>query len=101
VAFKGGSSALNKENYINLRAQCYFKLGEKIRDMKLVDMNRDEIIQELQAHRIMNPYSDGKTAVESKDIIKNRIGRSPDYSDMIMMRMYYEIKRVRHKTMVY
>lgn len=101
VPFKGGSSALNKENYINLRAQCYFKLGERIKVMKLVDMNKDEIIQELQAHRIKNPDSDGKTAVESKDIIKNRIGRSPDYSDMIMMRMYYEIKKKGVKTYVY
>jgi predicted nucleic acid-binding OB-fold protein len=43
----------------------------------------------------------GKTSVESKDEIKKRIGRSPDYADMIMMRMYYEIKRKKTKTYVY
>jgi len=101
VPFKGGSSALNKENYQNLRSQCYFKLSERIKDIKLIDNNKDKIIQELQAHRIKNPDNDGKTQVESKDIIKQRIGRSPDYADMLMMRMYYEIKKTRHKTYVY
>jgi hypothetical protein len=101
VPFKGGSSALNKENYMNLRSQCYFRLSEKIKEMKCVETNKEEIIQELQAHRIKNPDSDGKTQVESKDLIKQRIGRSPDYSDMLMMRMYFEIKKVRQKTFVY
>jgi len=101
VPFKGGSSALNKANYLNLRSQCYFKLAELVRDIKVVDKNKDEIIQELQAHRIKNPDNDGKTQVESKDLIKERIGRSPDYSDMLMMRMYYEIKKARQKTFVY
>lgn len=101
IPFKGGSSALNKENYQNLRSQCYFKLAEIIKQIKVVDQNREEIIQELQSHRIKNPDNDGKTAIESKDIIKSRIGRSPDYSDMIMMRMYFEIKKARAKTYVY
>jgi hypothetical protein len=101
VPFKGGSSALNKENYINLRSQCYFKLAERMVDMRMVDKHKEEIIQELQAHRIKNPDNDGKTQVESKDLIKQRIGRSPDFSDTIMMRMYFEIKKPRQKTFVY
>ncbi len=101
VAFKGGSSPLNKDNYRNLRSQCFFKLGYKIKDIKIIDINRDEIIQELQAHRVKNPDSDGRTQVESKDIIKSRIGRSPDYADMIMMRMYHELKKAKQKTYIY
>jgi len=101
VAFKGGSSALNKENYMNLRSQCFFKLSEQLSNIKLPDGEyRDTIIQELQAHRMTGVDTDGKTRVESKDAIKGRIGRSPDYADMIMMRMYYDIQRKKVKTYV-
>jgi len=101
VPFKGGSSALNNENYRNLRSQCYMKLADLSDQIKLVDKHRDEIIQDLQAHRLNDPDSEGKTSIISKDKIKQHIGRSPDYSDMLMMRMYYEMKRVRHKTIIY
>lgn len=101
VAFKGGSSALNKENYMNLRSQCFFKLSESINNIKLPDGEyRDVIIQELQAHRMANVDKIGKTAVEGKDKVKKTIGRSPDYADMIMMRMYYDIQRKKVKTYV-
>jgi len=102
VPFKGGSSPLNKENYRNLRSQCYFKMSDIIGNIKIVDNKYKEyIIQDLQAHKINDPDADGKTSIISKDKIKEAIGRSPDFSDMLMMRMYHEIKRVRHKTMVY
>ena len=58
------------------------------------------IIQELQAHRMANVDKIGKTAVEGKDKVKKTIGRSPDYADMIMMRMYYDIQRKKVKTYV-
>ena len=39
------------------------------------------------------PYTDdGKIKVEKKDAIRERLGRSPDFADMIMMRMWFEIK---------
>jgi len=101
VPFKGGSSALNKANYRNLRSQCYMKLSEMIYNIKLIDKHKDTIIQDIQAHRLNDPDSDGKTSIISKDKIKQNIGRSPDYSDMLMMRMFYEIKRKRQKTYVY
>ena len=31
----------------------------------------------------------------SKDEIKKKIGRSPDYSDALMMRIYFELKPTR------
>ena len=36
---------------------------------------------------------DTKLSIISKDKIKQAIGRSPDYADAIMMRMYYEIDK--------
>jgi len=100
VAFKGGSSALNKENYMNLRSQCFYKLSEKVNEIKLIDKFKDEIIQELQTIKTVNIDTDGKTQVVSKDKIKLKIGRSPDYTDCLMMRMYFEIQRKRIRTYV-
>ena len=38
---------------------------------------------------------DGKKKIVSKDKVKEILGRSPDVSDMVMMRMYFEIKKVK------
>jgi len=38
--------------------------------------------------------NDGKLSIIKKDDIKSKIGRSPDYSDAIMMRMYYELDKM-------
>jgi phage terminase large subunit len=34
---------------------------------------------------------DGKKAVIPKDKVKENIGRSPDYSDTLMMREYFDL----------
>jgi phage terminase large subunit len=83
------------ENYKNLKAQCYFLLADYVKDNKIYIREKDyrkQIIEELeQINRL--PFSDdGKLALEKKDLIKERLGRSPDFADAIMMRMYYEIK---------
>jgi len=36
--------------------------------------------------------SDGKLQLLSKEKVKESIGRSPDYSDALMMRMYFCFK---------
>lgn len=36
---------------------------------------------------------DGKYKLIKKEDVKAKIGRSPDYSDAIMMRMIYEVKK--------
>lgn len=38
--------------------------------------------------------SDTKLSIISKEDIKDKIGRSPDYSDALMMRMYFEIDKI-------
>lgn len=99
VKFKGGSKPFNNENYRNLRTQCYFKLSEKIRDIKLDDRYRDFIIGDLQAHKI-DDNEDNKTSIIAKEKIKQQLGRSPDFSDMIMMRFYFEFKKKMNFTFI-
>ena len=91
------------DNFVNLKSQCYFKLAEFINDGKVyIECNdivmREKIIQELEQVKQHNMDKDGKRAVLPKDKVKEIIGRSPDFSDTLMMRMYFELKPKRKLT---
>lgn len=93
--FVNNSRALGEENYRNLKSQCYFKLAEYVEQNKIYVTTQDlddkeSLIQDLEQIRMKDPDKDGKLAVIGKDVIKDNIGRSPDFSDALMMRMYYE-----------
>lgn len=84
------------ENFANLKSQCYFKLAEYINEGRIyIDCKdikiRESIIQELEQVKQHNMDKDGKKQVVPKDKVKELIGRSPDFSDTLMMRMYFEL----------
>jgi hypothetical protein len=86
-----------KEQYENLKSQCYFRLADRINKngLYLICENEDQqqlIIEELQQVRIKKLDSDGKKGVVPKDKVKEILGRSPDFADTIMMREYFELK---------
>jgi len=89
-----------KENFTNLKSQCYFKLAERVNkgqlfiDCKNISM-RSLIIQELEQVKQYRSDSDGKKEIIPKDKVKEAIGRSPDFSDTLMMREWFELKPVR------
>lgn len=93
--FVNNSKALNGENFANLKSQCYYKLADYVNAGKLFvscEMKeKNDIIQELEVVRVHNADKDGKRAVEPKDKVKEKIGRSPDYADMLMMHCWYGI----------
>lgn len=99
VEFLNGSSAVDKEHYTNLKSECYFKLGDYVR-MNKIHVNdhsqREIIMKELDTIRDTSG-EDKKKSVTRKDDIKRIHGFSPDYADMIMMRMYYELHPNRGK----
>ena len=43
--------------------------------------------------RTMESGSDGKLKIVSKEEIKEQLGRSPDFADTLMMRMWFELDR--------
>lgn len=95
--FNGGSSAVlvegNREQYANLRSQCYFRLAQIInaRGMMIATPeHRDLMERELFLVRRGDDRG-GKLAMIAKDEVKVRLGRSPDFSDMLMMRMYLDL----------
>lgn len=91
------ANPMNKLNYRNLKSQCYFEFARKVNsneifiDCKDINM-KNEIIQELERVRSHNIDKDTTLQVEPKDLMKEAIGRSPDMSDALMMRMYFELK---------
>ena len=98
--FMNGSKAVRGTQYMNLKADCYFRLGE------LIDKNeitfpvkwQEDIIKELELVRRVDPDKEGKLRVTSKDTISQRTGGiSPDIADAIMMRAYFELNRNYNK----
>ena len=94
--FVNNARPLKKENYQNLKTQCYYKLADLINKGQIgIDCKditaKNNIIEELEQVRTKDADKDNKLQIIPKDTIKDIIGRSPDYSDAMAMRMYYEI----------
>lgn len=94
VGFSNGGKALKGENYANLKTQCFFKLAELVNNGKIFVKDKqykDIIITELEVIKRDKVDKDQqKLAIEGKDIQKQKLGRSPDYADALMMRMWFE-----------
>lgn len=92
--FVNGSTAIGKENYQNLKTQCYYYLARLINENKIYikDLSIKEVlIAELEQVKSYKIDSDTKLRVFPKDKVKEMLGRSPDYSDALMMRMFYDL----------
>ena len=100
VNFVNNSQALHKQNFTNLKSQCYNKLADLFKEDKIsiniMDPNVvDDLTQELLSVRLKDVDKDNKIGVISKDDMKKILGKSPDLADSIMMRMYWEIKNLK------
>jgi len=90
-------------NYGNLKTQCYFKFAELseageigISEEAFVNSkDKDDFIEELGQIKQRDVDKDGRVFLVGKDVIKENLGRSPDFADMVMMRMYFEVKQKR------
>ncbi len=51
------------------------------------------IIEEREQIKARDVDKDTSRRITSKDEIKEHPGRSPDFADMLMMRMYFEVKK--------
>lgn len=104
AGFVNGSKALDNENYANLKTQCYYKLAEAINKgliHLMSEENKDLIIEELEQVKRYKMDDDGKIRLMPKDKVKELLGRSPDFSDTLMMRMWFELNPNRGKYFVY
>ena len=82
--------------YKNLRSQCVFVLAQHVNDHKIavkVDDVRikERIIEELALYQDAST-GDGKRMATQKEDIKALLGRSPDISDTLVMRMFFVVR---------
>ena len=85
-----------KENFDNLKSQCYFRLAKRVNENGIyIECDdpalRQLIIEELEAIKQKNMDSDMKRGVIPKDQMKELLGRSPDFADTLMMREYFDL----------
>jgi PBSX family phage terminase large subunit len=98
--FVNNARPLHEQNFSNLKSQCYVKLSDMFKEGK-ISLNIlepsivEELTQELLAIKLKDVDKDNKVAVQSKDEMKRVLGKSPDLSDSLMMRMYFEIKNLK------
>ena len=95
--FVNNSSPLHGQNFSNLKSQCYVKLSDMFREgnisLNILEPSLiEDLTQELLAVKLKDVDKDNKVAVQSKDDMKRLLGKSPDLSDSLMMRMLLEIK---------
>jgi phage terminase large subunit len=88
--------------YKNLRSQCYHYLANYVNEgliscyRDIEPEVRDWIIEELEAIRKKDIENDeARFQIIAKEDIKDIIGRSPDFSDAMMMRMVFELGEMR------
>jgi phage terminase large subunit len=87
------------QTYFNLQTQCAYKLAERINNhtinisCELQTKYKDEIVEELEQLKSYKSDTEGKLRILPKDKIKDNIGRSPDWRDVLLMRAIFELKK--------
>ncbi len=99
-----------KENYANLKAQCGYKLADKINKHGMAialepgqflsevpglteEVWKEQLIEELEQIKSKDIDKDQKLKLVPKDEIKEVLGRSPDFSDTALMRTMLDLVR--------
>ena len=93
-------STHKKENFANLKTQCSFLLAEKVnsRGIRIEGFTPSEqqmLIEELEQIKAKDLDKEGKLKLVSKEEVKEKLGRSPDYADPLMMRMFFELLPIK------
>lgn len=99
--FRGGARAKDDKEYGNLKSECGYLLASYInqRKMKVIctQEQKQRIIEELGVLKSKNIDADEKRKyIISKEEMKELLGRSPDYLDMLLMGMYFELFKARN-----
>lgn len=97
------------DNYANLKAQCGYRLAEMINKHEIAiaiqpdqfisevpgityEVWKEQLIEELEQIKSKNMDLEKKLQINSKDEVKETLGRSPDFSDTLLMRIMLELK---------
>lgn len=106
VGFINNSSAFkikDNSNYDNLKSQCGFKLADVVNESllsiecDLPEKIKEQIIEEFEQLKRDDVDDNKKKRLIKKDLIKSNIGRSPDFLDTFLMRMYFEFTKPKRQ----
>jgi len=82
-------------DYKNLRSQCVFQLADHVNNHKIASRctgrQKEWVIEELSCYQDTSK-GDGKRMPTAKEEVREILGRSPDSSDCLVMRMYFVIR---------
>lgn len=105
VGFVNNSKALSpyaasvrsylKRNFANLKTQCYWLFAQLAAQgfvsVEATGEIKEKLNEELGFVRYKQVDTDDKIALEAKQDLKERLGRSPDIADALMFRFYFEL----------
>jgi hypothetical protein len=83
------SRSTQPKRFLNLRAECWWNGRELSRNelWSLANLD-DDAIAELTMPRYEIVDSSGKIKIEKKDEVRERLGRSPDIADALLLAFY-------------
>lgn len=89
-----------KPNYDNLKSQCSILMAEMITSRQSGEICDDDEVkettsEEMEQVKLKDIDKDGKLSIVPKDVVKEKLGRSPDEWDSIMMRYWFALRKVR------
>lgn len=95
--FHGGSKAINKIEFANLKSECGYKLAEftNKRKIKIIcsEEQKDSIIQEMGVLKAKSVDTDEiRKRIIGKEEMKEQLGHSPDYLDWLIMNMIFHVQ---------
>lgn len=93
VSYNGGRRAElvpNPERFRNRRAAAYWMLRQRLEDGELALPPNDQLADELTTIR-WRVNSSGQIALEAKDRVRERLGRSPDTADALAAAVWVQL----------
>lgn len=88
---------LRLPNFEHLKTQCYYILSQLVNSNKIrYEWDPDlfsKLVEELDIVVQIDIDKDWKYRIMKKEDIKERLWRSPDIADCVMMRMFYDIRK--------
>lgn len=90
-----------QQNYKNLKTQCWFTLSHYVQTGRIgcySDIpveSKKKLIEDLEQIKEKNRDKDQPLQIIGKEKIKEKLGRSTDRGDILMMRMMFELKPIK------
>lgn len=90
VGVNFAASPADSERFANVRAEAYWMIGREYSRLGRWDLSQvdDAVFAELTAHEYKIMDSKGKIKIQPKDEVREKLGRSPDSADALLLAFY-------------